>query len=195
MNHCSKALVHKHPPSVHILWCIWVPVAHHSTARNRTTFRMPPPPTSNQHETNILWRVWVTSLIIMGSALSRLTENTACDTSCIVASRTTSLSPSNEVEHLSQKTVSYFCAIATVVWHHLHMCCIALRHPCMHGHEGNASTVLLRGARARTRPAVCRPVMPWANLSQYWVLISYCLFHGAFKSSKDILSNDRMISE
>jgi hypothetical protein len=41
----------------------------------------------------------------------------------------------------------------------------------MCGHEGTASTVLLRGACARTLPAVCRPAMPWANPSQCIVYI------------------------
>jgi hypothetical protein len=57
----------------------------------------------------------------------------------------------------------------TVAWRHLLMRCIALRHTYMRGHEINASTVLLRGACAITCPVVCRPGMPWANLSQYYL--------------------------
>jgi hypothetical protein len=82
--------------------------------------------------------------------------------------------PATSYKHLPYKTVSYCCVIAwllstiTVVWHHLCIWCIALRHMFMRGHEGNASTVLLHGTCARTRPAVCRPGMPWANPSQYY---------------------------
>jgi hypothetical protein len=43
-----------------------------------------------------------------------------------------------------QKTVSYCCAIATIVWRHLRMRHIALRHTCMRRREGNSSIVLLR---------------------------------------------------
>jgi hypothetical protein len=57
----------------------------------------------------------------------------------------------------------------TVVWCHLHMRCIALRHMYMRGHEGNTSTVLLHGACTRMTLAVCRPAMPWGNPSQYLI--------------------------
>jgi hypothetical protein len=79
-----------------------------------------------------------------------------------------------------QKTVSYCCAIATVVWRHLRMRRIALRHTCMRRHEGNTSTILLRPAGvpcdlypARPRSDGRCPVAPSANRShlscwQYW---------------------------
>jgi hypothetical protein len=53
------------------------------------------------------------------------------------------------------------------------MRCIATVHV---RNEGNASTVLLRSACVRTRPAVCRPAMPWANPSQYCPLTNIFVF-------------------
>jgi hypothetical protein len=79
-----------------------------------------------------------------------------------------------DINTLHRKPSLFCCVMRSItwslhaaVWRHLRMRCIALYHTYMRGHEGKASTVLLRSACARTRPAVCRPTIPWANPSQY----------------------------